>query len=87
MPTPRLIDLFRKFLERARERNEGQEETDFLIAADITIVRGDGRITVNLDTGQTVTADPTTDEPFLVGQRAWVSRTESGAYIVHGGIR
>ena len=54
MPTPRLIDLFRKFLERARERNESQDETDFLIAADITIVRGDGRITVNLDTGQTV---------------------------------
>lgn len=87
MPTPRLIDLFRKFLERAQQRNAGGEETDFLLAGDITVVRGNGTLLVILDNGLSVTASPTTDELFLQGQRVWVSRTEEGFYIIHGGIR
>lgn len=87
MPSPRLVKLFRKFLERAQQKNTGGEETDFLLAGDVSVVRGDGRLIVNLDNGLNVTAAPTTDELFLQGQRVWVSRTEEGLYIIHGGIR
>lgn len=87
MPSPRLVQLFRKFLERAQQRNTGGEETDFLLAGDVSVVRGNGSLLVNLDTGLSVSASPTTDELFIQGQRVWVSRTEEGFYIIHGGIR
>lgn len=92
MPLKRLIQIV-----EALGRNErtvgaaaeiGGKEDKFFQQGDILSVRGDGNLTVSLQTdGRTVTVTPTTDEPFLDGQTVWVSETEDGIFITHGGVR
>lgn len=86
MATPRLSVLIAELFERAQQQN-AEERTELLVPGVITVVRPDGRLTISLDSGPTVTADPTTDEPFIQGQKVWVSKTEEGIFIVHGGIK
>jgi len=86
MPTPRLSVLLAQLLEKANQQRSN-DTTEFLIIGDITKVRPDGRLTLLLENGQSVTAEPTTDEPFMQGERVWVSRAEGGQFIVHGGVR
>lgn len=86
MPTPRLSVLIAELFERSQQQN-ADEKLELLVAGVIAVARDDGRLTVSLDSGPTVTADPTTDEPFIQGQKVWVSKTEEGIFIVHGGIK
>lgn len=84
MPTPRLAALILRLLQR---RATPQQAGAFFEQGTIASVLGSGNPVVILDGGRTVTASLTTDEPFEDGDRVWVSRTESGRYIVHGGVR
>lgn len=86
MSTPRLSVLIAELFERSQQQN-ADEKLELLVPGVITVVRGDGRLIISLDSGPTVTADPTTDEPFIVGQKVWVSKTEEGIFIVHGGVK
>ena len=86
MPTPRFSTILIQLLQKANQE-KGDDSSEILIPGDITLVRQDGRLTLLLESGQQVTAAPTTDEAFLQGQRVWVSRLEDGEFIVHGGIR
>lgn len=86
MPTPRLSVLIAELFERSQQQN-ADEKLELLVAGVVAVARDDGRLTISLDSGPTVTADPTTDEPFIQGQKVWVSKTEDGIFIVHGGIK
>lgn len=86
MPTPRLSVLIAELFERSQQQN-ADEKLELLVAGVVAVARDDGRLTISLDSGPTVTADPTTDEPFIQGQKVWVSKTEDGTFIVHGGIK
>jgi hypothetical protein len=84
MPTPRLGALLLQFCER---RLGARKVSGFFEQGTIASVSGIGNVVVTLDEGRTVSASPTTDEPFEAGHRVWVSKTEQGGYIVHGGVR
>ena len=53
----------------------------------IQLIQGNGVPLVSTKDGRVVTASPTTDEVLREGDRVWLSKTESGTYIMHGGVR
>lgn len=92
MPLGRLIQLVEALARNERTigaaADDGAKQEQFFQQGDIISVRGDGNLVVSLQTdGRTVTVTPTTDEPFLDGQTVWVSKTEDGNFITHGGVR
>ncbi len=92
MPLGRLIQLIETLSRGERTigaaAQSGEKQEQFFQQGDVLAVKGDGNLTVSLQTdGRTVTVTPTTDEPFLDGQTIWVSKTEDGIYITHGGVR
>lgn len=91
MPTPRLATLFLQLFEQALQRASGGRGQgggpEFFEQGEIISVKGTGELQVSIPGGRTVTGRPTTDEPFRTGQVVWISRTEEGQYIVHGGKR
>lgn len=92
MPLARLINIIESLSRNERTvgaaAEDGSKQDKFFQQGNILSVRGDGNLTVSLQTdGRTVTVTPTTDEPFLEGQTVWVSETEDGIFITHGGVR
>lgn len=92
MPLRRLIQLVEALVRGERTigaaADDGGKQEQFFQQGDVLLVGGNGNLVVSLQTdGRTVTVTPTTDEPFLEGQTIWVSKTEDGSYISHGGVR
>lgn len=92
MPLGRLIQLIETLIANQRTigaaADAGDKKDPFFQQGDILSVKGDGNLVVSLQTdGRTVTVTPTTDEPFLDGQTVWVSETDDGVFITHGGVR
>lgn len=81
MPIPRLINFF---LGRAGSSAPAQVAFE---QGTIQLIQGNGLPLVSTQSGQLVTASPTTDEPFREGDRIWISKTQNGTYIIHGGVR
>ena len=79
MPIPRLVNLL-------FGGSVGQPTQVAFEQGTLELIQGNGMLLVNLN-GRLVSASPTTDEHFKEGDHVWISRTESGGYIVHGGVR
>lgn len=87
MPTQRLSGLFARLAKKRQQIGSLFSSQPFFDQAIVQQVKETGRIVVLGSNGRAVDAFPTTDEVFVVGQNVWISRTESGAVIIHGGVR
>jgi len=65
-----------------------EDSREFKLVSGIIINReGDGHLIVNVN-GLSVICGQTTDEPFEIGQKVWVSQTDrQGSYVVIGSLR
>ena len=85
MPTPRLFTLLQIFM--GQKRQDGSASPGFFEQGVIQLVLGRGSAMVSFTDGRLVDAQPTTDEPLAAGMSVWVSKTDTGQYIIHGGVR
>jgi hypothetical protein len=53
----------------------------------VTVVLATGLLVTILRSNQSVTATQVTDEPIEADMYVWISKTVSGAFVVHGSVK